>query len=306
MFTISLCQASYKSGSQSIKVRDLWISLAKFSFRVEHCLGFEENDESILKAYTIDKRTNLGTTLDNKTKFITTPNLSTPSGTRNWNAAATISTGKFILLIADDLIPEFGWDVSIEEFINEKKVTNGIFKFTDNRCQTKKHAKNDILIPRHPGMLRETYTKLGYVFDPLFNSVGPDLDLLIYGLTNGSLYDLRKIKFHHSIGRILNSNLDLNCGCFSNLSNIKTESTLSQKRMHSENTEDIIKLIINKWGRLNFYLAKLACNTKFSNFLIKSVKLNKKNISAVLIFSCIIKFLLSKFISPSFGYRKII
>jgi hypothetical protein len=186
----------------------------------------------------------------------------------------------------------------IEDFIDNNKIVNGIFKFTDNRCNSKKYLAGDILIPRHPGIMRETYVKLGYVFDPIFNSVGPDLDLLIYGLTSGTFHDLRSVKFHHSIGNILDSNFNLICGCNSSLINSNPQKTKSQKRMHSENVEDIIKLVVNKWGKLNLFLARLACNTKFSKFLVTSIRPNKKNSTFRLIFLCMTKFYLSKFMRP--------
>lgn len=313
MLTISICQASFKSGTQSIEVRNKWFERAKNSNRVEHCLGFEENDQSILDAYEIDLRILSHKSSDGKTKYKTTPSLSTPSGTRNWNAAASISTGEFILLIADDLIPEYGWDESIEKYLNKNGTTNGIFKFTDDRCNFLNGKLNDTLLPRHPGFLRSTYKKLGYVFDPGLNSTGPDLDLLILSLTTGTLHDLRFIKLHHSIGKILNSDLDLICGCYGYSQNISPKRTVSQLRMHSESKSNIKSFLVKKWGWINYSLAYFACINRLSDHLIIGVKPNTENNSVAIIIKGISRYVLYKFFCPSFWsggidylYRKVI
>ena len=98
------------SGKQSILVRDEWFRRAKFKNRIEHCLGFEKEDASIRTTYGISNNMDFGLSPDKKTKFITAKSTDTSSAIRNWNNAASISTGEFLLLIADDLVPEYNWD----------------------------------------------------------------------------------------------------------------------------------------------------------------------------------------------------
>ena len=135
---------------------------------------------------------------------------------------------------------------------------------------------NDTLLPRHPGFLRSTYKKLGHVFDPGLNSTGPDLDLLILGLTTGTLHDLRFIKFHHSIGKILTPDLDLICGCYGYSTNKSPKRTASQSRMHSESKSNVKSFLVKKWGWINYSLVYFACINRLSNYIIISVKPNKK------------------------------
>ena len=287
------------SDHQSIRVRDEWFSRAKYPDRIEHCLGFEKNDKGIRSAYGIINSSDQGQSKDKKTKYITTESLATSSAVRNWNSAAQISTGEFILLIADDLVPNFEWDLNIEKFISSNGFREGIFKFTDDRCTSLANLQNDTLLPRHPGFLRETYNKLGYVFDYNFDSTGPDFDLLIYALANGCLRDARSIKFHHSIGPIFSENSKLICGCYENKM-IRPMRTISQIRMHSRKPSEIESLLEKKWHKSYIFMGHLACINRLSNCFINSMKSSKKNYPAFLITKSLIKYVLNKFLCPSF------
>jgi hypothetical protein len=294
MLTISICQASYKSGKQSILVRDEWFKRAKFKNRIEHCLGFEKSDASIRTIYGISNDMDFGLSPDKKTKFITTKSKDTSSAVRNWNNAASISTGEFLLLIADDLVPEHNWDYELETFILRFKHSGGVFKFTDDRCTSLSKLSNDTLLPRHPGMFRKTYTQRGFVFDPIFSSTGPDLDLLIQALKEGSLRDARKVKFHHSIGPILSENSNLICGCES-VNGVKASRTISQRRIHSQSQREVQNLLRNKW-RFDYYLlAQLACINRLSNYIATSMKKNRKNQPVSIITKSLIKYILYKY-----------
>ncbi len=284
MLTISICQASYKSGIQSVLVRDEWLKRAKLPSRVEHCLGFEENDHSVKSSYGIHEYKIKGKSSDNLTKFIVTKPQASPSNVRNWNSAASISTGDIILLIADDLIPESEWDIKIENFILENDYNSGIIKFTDDRCRSLSNMENDSLLPRHPGMFRDTYLKVGYVFDPRFNGTGPDLKLMINSLKFGQLLDARHIKLHHSIGPVLDKASNLICGC-KNLSsgNMQPKRTIAQLRVHSQEIDKSIDRIKVKLSAYETILIRLMCISKLSNFIIKSMKPNKRNFLWIMI-----------------------
>jgi hypothetical protein len=287
------------SNYQSIRVRDEWFSRAKYPDRIEHCLGFEKNDTGIRSVYGIPNSSNQGQSKDKKTKYITTESLASSSAVRNWNGAAQISTGEFILLIADDLVPNFEWDSQIESFITSNDFRDGIFKFTDDRCVSLINLPNDTLLPRHPGFLRDTYNELGYVFDNSFDSTGPDFDLLIYALSNGYLRDARSIKFHHSIGPIYSENSELTCGCYENKM-IRPMRTISQIRMHSRKPSEIESLLEKKWHKSYMFMGNLACINRLSNNFMNYMKLNKKNYPASLITKSLVKYALNKFLCPSF------
>lgn len=103
---VSLIHASYKSPDQSRAVRNYWLSMASGQVPIEHCLGFEFDDEETRREYAIPNGVVNGKSADQLTNFITTPVTSGVSAVANWNAAASISTGDLLLVIADDLIPE--------------------------------------------------------------------------------------------------------------------------------------------------------------------------------------------------------
>jgi hypothetical protein len=264
------------SDYQSIRVRDEWFSRAKYPDRIEHCLGFEKNDNGIRSAYGIPNISNQGQSKDKKTKYITTESLATSSAVRNWNGAAQMSTGEFILLIADDLVPNFEWDFKIENFIASNGFRDGVFKFTDDRCSSLVNLHNDTLLPRHPGMLRNTYEKLGYFFDPIFDSTGPDNDLLIFALSNGILRDARSIKFHHSIGPVMDLNSNVICDCSASYQFIPTR-TISQKRIHSQKSVVGNNLLRKKWRTDYYLMMRVACINRLSDFVMNSMKSNNKN-----------------------------
>jgi len=210
-----------------------------------------------------------------------------------------MSTGEFISLIADDLVPNFEWDFKIENFIASNGFRDGIFKFTDDRCISLTNLQNDTLLPRHPGFLRETYNKLGYVFDHNFDSTGLDFDLLIYALANRCLRDARSIKFHHSIGPIYSEDSKLMCGCYENKKSHSVR-TISQIRMDSQKPSEIENLLENKWHKSYIFMGYLACINRLSNNFMNSMKSNKKNYPANLIIKSLVKYILNKFLRPSF------
>lgn len=306
MLTISICQASYKSGKQSILVRDEWLKRAKFKNRIEHCLGFENSDASIRTTYGISNDSDFGLSPDKKTKFITTRSTDTSSAVRNWNNAAAVSTGEFLLLIADDLVPEHNWDYELENFILRFKHSGGVFKFTDDRCTSLVNLSNDTLLPRHPGMFRETYLQRGFVFDPVFNSTGPDLDLLIQALEEGSLRDARRIKFHHSVGPILSENSELICGCECVIkSGLHQKRTISQSRMHAKTIVSSKEILRRKRSRFEIIMVRLSCVNRLASFMFISMKQDKKNSPLSLISKCLLRYISNQLLSPSLRRRRI-
>jgi len=56
------------SDYQSIRVRDEWFSRAKYPDRIEHCPGFEKNDNGVRSAYGIQNIFNQGQSKDKKIK----------------------------------------------------------------------------------------------------------------------------------------------------------------------------------------------------------------------------------------------
>jgi hypothetical protein len=229
---ISLLHASYMSKFQARSVRDLWLGLANNPDLVEHCLGFEDSDIQVREEFDLPIG-QYGFSHDGLTKFATTISDGTPSAVRNWNMAARISTGKLLLGIADDLVPEKDWDLRVIDLVGKEFNSERLWKLTDSRCDSFKASDVDDSCPRHPLITRSLYNKKGFYFDPRYFSVGPDNEWLIVSLKSGILRDGRSIKLHHTVGSIVDNENRITCWCFSpNFS--KSFPTNSQERMHSE------------------------------------------------------------------------
>ncbi len=209
---ISLIHATFRSLGVSKAVRDKWLALATDPSSVEHCVAFQDDDHEIQQEYEIGSL-KAGITPDLKTKFVSTASQISPSAVRNWNAAASISTGQILLGIADDLIPNQDWDKQLWQMIEPEKNDLCFWKLKDLRCRDDKGTSRDDILPRHPAMTRRLYEHQGFFFDPRFVSVGCDDQLLCMGLINGYVRDGRQLKLHHTSGKILKLSGELNCGC---------------------------------------------------------------------------------------------
>jgi hypothetical protein len=255
---ISLIHASYYSGQQSIALRDYWLRMASNQIEVEHCLAFEFEDQETRQSYSIPVNVSKGVTSDNISKFITTPSTNKVSAVANWNAAASIATGELILVIADDLLPDANWDLSIVKLLSKVQGTEPfILKFTDFRCsESDKYPNGDIYLPRHPMVNRKFLEERGYVFNPEFDGVGADDDLLIEGISRGIIRDFRSIKFHHSVGDVLDDFGNLRCGCTGKASS--RQRTISQTAIHN-NKIDPKSMFSEKYGKKNYLKYKISC-----------------------------------------------
>jgi len=232
--------------------------MASDATSVEHCLAFEFNDHETRKGYAIPEGIEKGKSVDLLTNFITTPEMPGVSAVANWNAAASISNGELLLIIADDLIPEKDWDASILRLLSHCDLTEpSIFKFTDFRCsESYTYPYGDIYLPRHPMVNRAFIREKNYLFNPNFEGVGADDDLLIEGISKGIIWDFRSIRFHHSIGEVLDDMNAPSCGCVGNESSgIKTNSQIAihQKKI------DIKSTLIKNHTKGDLLRYRLAC-----------------------------------------------
>jgi hypothetical protein len=227
----SLIHATYRSPRISRVVRDKWFELAHNPLLVEHCVAFQHDDDEIRQEYEIDNSTQSGKTHDSKSKFITTVPQDSPSAVRNWNAAASISSGKVLIGIADDLIPCKGWDDALWKLVEPEIDKFCFWKLHDTRCEDALNSSRDDILPRHPAMTRNYYESTGFFFDPRYVSVGCDDQLLCDGLIHGSIRDGRSFKLHHTAGKILKDSGELNCGCNGN--KLSTTRSESQNLIHN-------------------------------------------------------------------------
>lgn len=108
-----------------------------------------------------------------------------------------------------------------------------IIKFTDFRCSdSDKYPRGDIYLSRHPMINRAYLREKEFLFSPDFEGIGADDDLLLTGISEKIIWDFRCIKFHHSLGKVLDENGNPTCGCKGHESSGKR--TESQIAIHEE------------------------------------------------------------------------
>lgn len=272
---ISLLHASYKSLNQSRKVRDYWLATAHNPHNVEHCLGFEIQDILVRKDYDLDN-SDFGVSPDLLTKFKTTPELKSPSAVRNWNAAASISSGKILLGIADDLIPERNWDLKLWDLVAPKINDLALWKLSDHRCFMRQEALGSDILPRHPVMTRKTYDSYGFYFNPKYVSIGPDDEWMLEALNRGFFFDGRAVRLHHSIGPIFDANSKILCGCFE--AEARSVRTESQNRMHQQGWKIQAEENLRRWGIELRVIRRIKMSGEISDEIFNySTKINDKN-----------------------------
>jgi hypothetical protein len=70
--------------------------------------------------------------------------------------------------------------------------------------------------------------------------------------------------------------------------------------MHSQKPSEIENLLEKKWHKSYIFMGYLACINILSNNFMNSMKSNKKNYPAYLIVKSLVKYILNKFLRPSF------
>ena len=138
---ISLCHATYHSKKKPLAIKNLWLERAIAKELIEYIPGLNSDDyESYNNTLNIKRfirpKTNLCTAVD------------------NWNGSAKLAKGDLIFVIADVLIPPYGWDIKIKELINGLSPKKHAFaiKINDSKSQNDKKL-------RHPIISRKFYEK---------------------------------------------------------------------------------------------------------------------------------------------------
>jgi len=103
---ISLLHATRSRPDASVQMRSLWLQCAKNPTAIEHIFSIDADDEVSLKATESFNRT-----------IVENPN---GSG-KAYNQAAAASTGRVLILMADDVVPPRCWD---EEILSRMPLEN--------------------------------------------------------------------------------------------------------------------------------------------------------------------------------------
>jgi hypothetical protein len=239
----SLIHASYKPLVNPLVLRDFWYSQAESPERVRHYLAFEETDELIRNMLKIRKKTGLvgiAYKVDNFTTATATKPESSPSAVRNWNAAASLAIGDYLVVIADDTAPQPNWDRHLENLLSQSESSGPqLWVIDDDRCDSRKTT----FLPRHPVLSMEYYANKGYIFHSEFGGRGADDDLLMTAIESSHLYDATEFRIHHTKGAILDSKGELACKCNAKLNSNWKKLSESQLRIHQHSNAKILDLL---------------------------------------------------------------
>ena len=105
---ISILHATYHRQLGPEEVIKSWLSRASGTVSLEYLLAHDHDDA---KAKSAAKDLNV-------VSITGPPNPVWSTAVRNWNAAAQASTGSLLLVVADDLFPPEGWDLTLLEIIS--------------------------------------------------------------------------------------------------------------------------------------------------------------------------------------------
>lgn len=175
----SLLHATYHRDGGPLPVRDAWLAAAENSDTVEYVCGMD-SDDHLAVTQTADCARSIGAAWTGRVTAV-----------RNWNAAAALAAGDFLLVISDDLEPCPGWDRRLNE------LTTGL----DPRRHPYVVKVSDAPVAedtkcRHPVVSREFYSAFG-LFSPRYRGLYADDDLSNRAFWRAMLLDGTSIEFRH-------------------------------------------------------------------------------------------------------------
>jgi hypothetical protein len=150
MKKLTLLHATRGTPERALTTRQIWLDRAIHPDRIEHIFGIQSDDDQSACAF-----------IDCQHSVSVPPPEWASSSVANWNAAAALSTGEILIVVADDLTPPQGWDEQVE------KLPPGNLEWA---CYVPDTVRGDGLMC-HPIISRALYNKRGYIFHPDFFGV---------------------------------------------------------------------------------------------------------------------------------------
>jgi hypothetical protein len=176
MKKITLLHATRGTPERALKTKNIWLERAMNPQNVEHVFGIQADDQFSLDLFK------------NENVAITEPPPAwASSSVNNWNAAAAISTGDILVVIADDLTPPQGWDEKLQGLPEGNK---------EWACYVPDTLRNDGLMC-HPIISNAFYRKKGYVFHPNYFGVFCDNDFSVRSILETTIYQANGLQWQH-------------------------------------------------------------------------------------------------------------
>ena len=176
MKKISLLHATRNTPARALITKQIWIERAKNPENVEHIFGIQADDTDSHLAFGEEDVAN----------SVIPPDWAS-SSVANWNAAAAVSTGDILVVIADDLTPPQGWDEQLQNLPDGDKIW---------ACYVPDTLRQDGLMC-HPVLSRALYNKRGYVFHPDYYGVFCDNDFSVRTALESTILQIPGLKWQH-------------------------------------------------------------------------------------------------------------
>lgn len=180
--SISLLHATYRAGASALEVRNTWFERATSPARVEHVFALDADDEISLEETQGLKRV-VSSSLPGHITAV-----------RNWNAAAAVSTGRLLFVIADDLTPPPGWDSILDGVVGH--VDPERFAFAVRVADIDPDTDSRPTLMRHPVVSRRFYEKFG-LFDPAYTGLFCDDDITLRSFWHAVVIDGSAVVLQH-------------------------------------------------------------------------------------------------------------
>jgi hypothetical protein len=176
MKKISLLHATRNTPDRALATKKTWLERATNPENVEHIFGIQADDTESHLAFGEE----------NVANSVPPPDWAS-SSVANWNAAAAISNGDILVVIADDLTPPQGWDEELQ------KLPAGTEEWA---CYVPDSLRDDGLMC-HPVLSRALYNKRGYVFHPNYYGVFCDNDFTTRTQLEAPILQVKGLKWQH-------------------------------------------------------------------------------------------------------------
>jgi len=176
MKKISLIHATRNTPVRALATKKIWLERATNPENVEHIFGIQSDDTESHLAFGEE----------NVANSVPPPEWAS-SSVANWNAAAAISSGDILVVIADDLTPPQAWDEELQ------KLPAGSEEWA---CYVPDSLREDGLMC-HPVLSRALYNKRGYVFHPSYFGVFCDNDFSVRALLEAPVLQVKGLKWQH-------------------------------------------------------------------------------------------------------------
>lgn len=176
---ISLLHATYRRSDGPQEVKSAWLSYAAHPESIEYVFAMDSDDFGSINQTVGDLR------------VLTPPLPGWVTTVQNWNAAAKVAKGDFLMVIADDLFPPPDWDSTLLQFASRLDPLRKSFaiKITDSPHE------DDVLL-RHPVVSRAFYTRHG-LFSDQFHGMYCDNDITTRAFWRSSILDGRTLVLTH-------------------------------------------------------------------------------------------------------------